>query len=293
MEMHQVRYFIALSEELNFTKAAARCNVSQPSLTRAVKLLEKELGGPLLRRERGNTHLSELGKMMLPYMQEVSDQTTAAKKRAEDFRKANAKRLRLGVMCTIAPDPLLSLIEAMNKLHPDVELEIVDASAVNLEERLLRGNLDLGLYCRPDKHDDRVNHLKVFDERMVIVLNPADPLANRPALRLNDLNDQRYLNRMNCEFNGSDIFGRCQAKWHAVYHSERDDWILAMVAAGMGFGFLPENCAKHPGVVVRRLVDPEVFRRVDIATVHGRPYSSAVGAVVREVMRNGWSCAPP
>ena len=66
MEMQQVRYFLAVAEELNFTKAAEKCNVAQPSLTRAVKLLEGELGGPLFHRERANTHLSELGRMVQP-----------------------------------------------------------------------------------------------------------------------------------------------------------------------------------------------------------------------------------
>ena len=291
MEMHQVRYFLALSEELNFTKAAARCNVSQPSLTRALKLLEGELGGALFRRERGNTQLSELGVMMHPYLREVSVQANAAKERAGDFRQAKAKRLRLGVMCTIAPVPLLSLVEAMRSDHPDVDLEIIDENAARLEERLLDGALDVGLYCRPGRHDGRMHHLKIFDERMVIVLSPTDPLAERSVLRPDDLNGKRYLNRVNCEFNGADFPGYSQAEWHAVYRSERDDWILAMVAAGMGFGFLPENCATNPAVVVRPLIDPEVFRQVDLVTVRGRPYSSAVGAVVREAMRNRWSVA--
>src|SRR3954449_12443032 len=66
MEMHQVRYFLAVADELNFTRAAERCHVAQPSLTRAIKLLEEELGGPLLHRERANTHLSELGRMVKP-----------------------------------------------------------------------------------------------------------------------------------------------------------------------------------------------------------------------------------
>ena len=261
MEMSQARYFLALAEELNFTKAAARCNVSQPSLTRAIKLLETELGGPLIRRERGHTDLSELGKLMLPYLREVCIQAHEAKKHAKDFCKTSVKRLRLGVMCTIAPEPLLSLVEAINKDHPDVDLEIVDANAARLEEQLLGGQLDVCLYCRPDTHDDRIHYLKIFDERMVIVLSPDDNLSIRPALRLADLNDQRYLHRTNCEFSGSNIFDSCDAKWHAVYHSDRDDWILAMVAAGLGFGFLPESSAMHSGVLVRPLVEPRNLAR--------------------------------
>ena len=79
MEMQQVRYFVALADTLNFTRAAEKCNVSQPALTRAIQQLEHEFGGPLFHRERGNTHLSELGRMMLPYLQTVEEQTKAAR----------------------------------------------------------------------------------------------------------------------------------------------------------------------------------------------------------------------
>ena len=63
MEMHQTRYFLAVCEALNFTRAAHHCNVAQPSLTRAIKKLEEELGGPLFRRERTRTHLTDLGRL--------------------------------------------------------------------------------------------------------------------------------------------------------------------------------------------------------------------------------------
>ncbi len=77
--------------------------------------------------------------------------------------------------------------------------------------------------------------------------------------------------------------------WPAVFRSERDDWILAMCAAGKGFGFLPEFCINHPGVVSRPIVDPEFWREVNIVTVRGRQHSPAVGALVREAMRNDWA----
>jgi DNA-binding transcriptional LysR family regulator len=72
MEMHQVRYFLATVSELNFTKAAERCNVTQPSLTRAIKHLEDELGGDLFRRERPQAQLTELGQRMYPLLNNVT-----------------------------------------------------------------------------------------------------------------------------------------------------------------------------------------------------------------------------
>ena len=88
MELYQIRYFLALCDTLNFARAAERCNVSQPSLTRAVQKLEQELGGLLIRRERHRTHLTELGRLVRPMLGEVLAYAERAKsdaKPAEDL----------------------------------------------------------------------------------------------------------------------------------------------------------------------------------------------------------------
>src|SRR3569833_1550016 len=77
MEVHEIRYFLAVCRTLNFTRAAEQCNVTQPALTRAIQKLEDELGGLLFSRERGNTHLTELGRLMQPHLEEVIARTTA------------------------------------------------------------------------------------------------------------------------------------------------------------------------------------------------------------------------
>ena len=285
MEMHQIRYFLALCDKLNFTKAAERCNVAQPSLTRAIKLLEDEFGGELINQERGNTRLTELGRMVRPHLAEVYENAQLARSEVGKLKKAKRVTLRLGVMCTIAPAPLLVLIENLGRRHPDLDLEVIDSTARDLEDQLRRDELEVAIYCRPDHPGDRLHYLKLFRERMMIVIAPTHPLAERDPIHFKELDNQRYLNRINCEFNEGLAWEKHCVTWRAVYRSERDDWILAMCAAGMGFGFLPEFCVNHPGVVARRVVEPEFWREVNIVTVRGRPYSPAVGALVREAMR--------
>jgi DNA-binding transcriptional LysR family regulator len=103
MELHEIRYFLALNKTLNFTKAAEMCNVTQPALTRAIQKLEAELGGLLFSRERGNTHLTELGRLLEPHLTEVLTRTQAARETATRFLRLDSAQLRLGVMCTIGP----------------------------------------------------------------------------------------------------------------------------------------------------------------------------------------------
>jgi molybdenum-dependent DNA-binding transcriptional regulator ModE len=82
MEMHQVRYFLALCEERNFTRAAKRCGVSQPSLTNGIKRLEQTLGGPLFHRDRRNMELTELGRVVKPYLKQLNQSAYEAKRKA-------------------------------------------------------------------------------------------------------------------------------------------------------------------------------------------------------------------
>jgi LysR family transcriptional regulator, hydrogen peroxide-inducible genes activator len=292
MEMQQVRYFLAVCDELNFTRAAEKCHVAQPSLTRAIKLLEDELGGPLFHRERNNTHLSELGKSVQPFLQEVYAQARQAKDLAAGFAALKKTPLKLGIMCTIGPGNLVGLLTSLQSTYPEIELHITDAGAPMLHEMLLNGQLEAAIFCLPGEPDERLHYMPLFREQFVIALNAQHRLAMSNAIRVRDLNGERYLNRVNCEYasHAGHIFSKQGARVRLVYRSERDDWIIAMASAGLGFAFMPQHCvAEQPGIVVRPLVEPEIWREVNLVTVRGRPHSPAIGALVRETMRTQWA----
>jgi DNA-binding transcriptional LysR family regulator len=295
MEMHQVRYFLTLCQELNFTRAAEKCHVAQPALTRAIKLLEDEFGGLLFHRERARTHLSELGQAVRPYLEEVLRQSKQAKHLAASFIELKQTPLKLGVMCTIGPENFIGLFAGLQAQYPGIELQVMDANAAELQRLLLEGSFEAAIYSWPEERDQRLNHLPLFREQFFIVLGRQHRLANRSAVRVSDLDGERYLNRVNCEqINlARDVFARHGAKVERVYRSERDDWILAMAAAGLGFGFMPQySIAERADVVMLPLIEPEFWREVDLVTVRGRPHSPAIGALVREAMRMQWLGQP-
>ena len=111
MEIQQARYFVALCETLNFTRAAERSNVTQPSLTRAIKLLEDELGGALFNRERNRTHLTELGRLVEPHIREVMAQAQTARTRASAFFQLKTARLKLGITHGVPLSPLQETLQ--------------------------------------------------------------------------------------------------------------------------------------------------------------------------------------
>lgn len=290
MEMQQVRYFVALARTLNFTRAAEQCNVSQPALTRAIQQLEHELGGPLFHRERGNTHLSELGRMMLPYLQTVEESCRAARDQAKAVKRLERATLTIGTMCTIGPSLISDLLVRFQASHPNIEVHVVDAGAPQMIEMLEKGELEVAVVGVPGELPDSLHQLPIFEERFVIVLPPNHRLINVDEIPSAELDKEPYVSRSNCE-----VFEPVRKELHGrgvflrqVFSSPRDDWVQGMIKAGLGLGFFPEFSVTFPELAVRPLVDPSFYRTVYLATVRGRPHSPAVGAFVQEARRFTW-----
>jgi DNA-binding transcriptional LysR family regulator len=294
MEMQQVRYFLALTRTLNFTRAAEQCNVTQPALTRQIQLLEAELGGPLFHRERQNTHLSELGRMMLPYLESIWAGAEQAKAQSQALRRLDGATLQIGAMCTIGPAILSDLIIRFRLANPNVDISVRDRGLEEVLAELNDGALDLALLASPTALDDRFHALPLFRERFVVALSPAHHLAEKNIIGCGDLNDQAYVNRANCEYLDfiSQEFRRIGVKTRKVFSSERDDWVQGMIKAGLGFGLFPEFCVTDPALTLRRLVEPEFIRTIELVTVRGRPHSPAVGAFVRQARSFRWPVSP-
>lgn len=295
MEMQQVRYFVALAQTLNFTRAAEQCNVSQPALTRAIQQLEHELGGPLFHRERNNTHLSELGRMMLPYLETVEASTRAARQAAKAAKKIENVTLTLGAMCTIGPQLISGLIVRFQAEHPDVEVNVVDGEAATMIAALEKGDLHIGIVGVPEELPDTLHQVPVFSERFVVVVPRGHPWEQKNAIRVSELHGEPYVGRTNCEVFQmvTQDFARRGVSTKKVFSSPRDDWVQKMIKAGLGFGFFPEYCVTDPDLVVRPLIEPEYSRTIYLATVRGRPHSPAIGAFVREARRHHWPSLEP
>jgi len=295
VEIHQARYFLAVCNDLNFTRAAKRCNVSQPSLTRAIQMLEKEFGGYLFDRKRPSIELTDLGKLVRPYHEEVWHTAFTAKRIAKEYSASIPKELNLAVMCTIAPKLLIPMLSRLRTEHPEVQVQLVDGEARLLEEKLLNFQIEAAIYCRPDREPDpRLNYIPLFKERMMIILPKGHSLSKQRSITIQDLGGEQYVQRDFCEFNDTVNFrgaidkvtdARNQER-QVIYKSDRDDRVLAMVASG--FGFFPEHSIIHDGIVSRPLVDPEHWRNIDLVTVSDGPKSHAVGALVHEAMRTEW-----
>lgn len=272
MEMFQVRYVLAAAKLLNFTKAAAQCNVSQPALTKAVKTLEAELGAPVFHREGKKILLSDFGRSLLPHLQHILHQTEATRSLADNFRLLNHVPIRLGVMSTIGPVRLSRFLAKFQTDHPGVEVAVSEASADDLKNRLENAELDLAvLNAMGDARGSFTVH-DLYKERYVVIFPPDHRLANLNAIKLADLSDEPYVDRLSCEMRETvmDVCRNQKVTLYARFRSEREDWVQAMVLARIGFAFMPECSVTLPELLQRPLIDPEVSRTISLLSAPGR-----------------------
>lgn len=290
MEMHEIRYFLAASETLNFHRAADLCHVTQPALTRAIQKLEAELGAALFHRERNKVQLTDFGRLMRPHLAEVLDDTRLARQAARSFLKLDAAPLALGVMCTIGPLRFVGLLNAFRARHAGVEMRVVEGVPAQLSAMLLDGALDVALMAQPAGFDARFAVEPLYSERFGLAFPTGHRFEKRNSLRVDDAAEDPYLERINCEY-GDHIDAVCGARGIVIssaYRSEREDWIMTMVAAGMGICFAPEFSALVPGVCFRPVEDPEIVRQVALVSVAGRTLSPASARFAAAVRAHDW-----
>jgi DNA-binding transcriptional LysR family regulator len=290
MELYQIRYFVALCETLNFGRAAERCGVSSPSLTRAVQKLEHELGGLLILRERRLTHLTELGQLVRPMLEEVLTHADSAKTTARRFVKTEVKPLRLGIMPSVGPLYLAPFLARFGTRHPGIELALVEGEAARLEELLLGGSLDVAVAAGSRPANKRLLHHRLYPESVVVVFPLGHRFEQQESVRLVDLTSESFLLRANCEKRAL-LLESCRKQGFEpkiVYRCEREDWIQMMVAAGRGVTVMPENLHLGHGTLSRPLIEPALNRDVSLVTVAGRPHALPVRHLIRAIRTHRW-----
>jgi LysR family hydrogen peroxide-inducible transcriptional activator len=295
MEMHQIRYFLAVCETLNFTRAAERCNVTQPALTRAIQKLEDELGGLLLRRERHLSHLTDLGRLMRPQLEQIWQHAEAARTTAKSFLKLEEAALNVGLMCTIGPVRGIGFLNDFRIRHPGIDVTLIEGVPSRLSELLYDGTLDVAVMAQAERFDERFDVHRLYPEHFVIAFPPGHRFQTQNAIRFREIDGETYLRRINCEHRDHlrAIADEMGVAVRIAYRSEREDWIQTMVMAGMGICFMPEFSSVLPGLSTRRVIEPEVVREVLLVTVAGRRHSPAVATFVRAIKSYPWPTAAP
>jgi DNA-binding transcriptional LysR family regulator len=295
MELHQVRYFLALCAQGSFSRAAQACSVSQPALTTAIRRMEEELGGPLFHRDGRRIVLSRLGQLVLPHLEQLRGGMEAASEAAKNFRLLRDTPIRLGVVPTLGPAFLAKFLQHYRSLMPQAEVAISSASFVELLEHLEHGRLDFALGTAADSLADAFRAETLYREHYKVVFPRGHRFESQSTVSLSDVHGEPYVDRLACELREA-VMAVCktrQVTLYACFRSEREDWIQDLVAAGLGFAFMPEYSVGHEGVASRPLVDPAVERAVAMVEMRGHQRSPSAQAFALELQAFCRRMMPP
>ncbi|HEX8553703.1 MAG TPA: LysR family transcriptional regulator [Sphingomonas sp.] len=290
MEMHQVRYFLAVARTLNFTRAAEESNVTQPSLTRAIQKLEEEFGGLLFRRERALTHLTDLGRLMLPHLERAYEAAQAAKTLAKGVGRASVAPLSLGIAAVLRGAHFHESISEVGASLPGFQLKLTTGDAEHLMQDLMRGDIDMLILAEPRNPHERLDVVELFRQVYAVVAPVGHPIAAMEGPALSDLADIAWIQGdldIIAEFR--EHCSRVEVEPDFRHSASSGVEVARMVAAGLGCAILTRDEQLPEGLSFVEIANLEIARRVVLAAVAGRKRSTAGDALIRAVRARSWA----
>lgn len=287
MELHQLRYFVAVADEGNFSRAAAKVRVAQPSLSQQIRKLEAEMGQPLFDRLPRSVVLTEAGRCLLEYARQILASIGDARRCVDELKGKIAGHVAVGAIPTIAPYVLPQLVVTFQKHYPDVTLHIVEDVTAGITQRIEAGELDVALASTCQQSPTlRREHLG--NEPLLALVPEGHPLAKQTVVSFEDLKSQRFLllHEMHC----------LSQQVHHLLESRRLlpevalagsqlSTIANMVAAGIGLSIVPQMMVNHqatPGCVSLPFAPPVPERELNLLYNPLRFQSKAAAAFRQE-----------
>jgi len=278
MNFNQIRYFLAVADSLNFTSAAESCAVSQPALSKAIRNLEATLGAELFDRNAQRVVLTDFGRTMRVHFERIEDNRRKALDAAKVAAKASIEPLNVGVMCTIGPRRFSRFLEALRDDHPHIEVTLHDVTSAVIPQLLLSSSLDCVFCVRAAKHDQRFQVVDLFEEHLVVAFAEGHRFGDLAAVPLAEIAREPYLDRLHCEFRDDflDFTRGSGLELDVVLRSEREDWILELLANGMGVSIMPATSVPSSPVDHRPVSDLPSLRKLELVMTVNATVSSAL-----------------
>jgi DNA-binding transcriptional LysR family regulator len=301
MELSQLRYLVALAEERNFTRAAAREHIAQPALSQQIRRLEDELGLAVVERTTRRVEMTEAGELLVARARRVLAELDAAHTEMQALRGVEVGHVTVGSLHTMGLVDLSLVLAIFHERHPGVELTVREQSSEELAEMLRSDELDLAFLSVTERIESHglTCHQLVSEELMVIV--PRNHfLARRKRVRMRELADERFISfRPGARLRELLMSAGRQAGFepHVKLESNESQRIRRLVARGMGVAILPRSDATAAGapVAVLELVEPVLARDITLAWRADRRHSPAAAEFIdlaRETYSSGAALAP-
>lgn len=241
MELHQLRYFVAVAETENFTRAAARAHVTQPALSQQILKLEGEVGHKLFHRLGRKAVLTEAGVAFLERARRILFEVENAVRELGDHPSME-RRITVGAVQTVMPYLLTPLIAALRGSHPNLLVNAQEDFRANLVRGVIDGDLDLAVVPTPVK-DHRISIEPLLSEPLLLVVGKNHPIASRSEISLNDLADETFISLGDSSALATQVrtfFGDQKLQPRIGFRCAQVATLKLFVAMGLGISLLPQ-----------------------------------------------------
>ena len=295
MELRHLRYFVAVAEELSFTRAAARLHTAQPSLSQQILQLEKSVGAKLLDRSRQHVALTNAGRIFLQQAKDILARVEHAGRLAKQAADGRAGELSVGTFPSADVRILPALRPLVAEHMPDLRLILHSKYAIEPIAGLQSGTLDVA-FVRGPLETEGLEHIELLREQLVIVLPSHHALARRKAIPVKSLDDLPCITmerRLSPALHDAAVhlYREARIRMHAVSRADNVLGHLKLVQEGLGFALLPDSISAllPPGVTFRPL-DCDPLPTVSLLVAWRSGNSSRL---VRELVELACRCGVP
>ena len=276
MELHQLRYVVAVARTRNFSRAAEQCHVSQPSLSQQIQKLEDELGERLFDRLKREAKLTPHGEAFLRRAVKILEEVDTAKREAKDATELLRGTVTLGVLPTIAPYLLPEVLAEFTEKYPGVEIIVHEDATARLLKQVLAYEADLALVSLPIA-DERLELRALLTEELLLALPPGHPLTRKRTVNASDLEGERLIVMKEGYCLGDQVLNFCQQRElrpNISFRSAQLETIQSFVNAGMGLSLIPamaENSRRGHRLEYRSMQSPRPERKIVAVWPKQRP----------------------
>jgi DNA-binding transcriptional LysR family regulator len=285
MELRQLEYFVAVAEEANFTRAAARVHVAQPGVSAQIRRLEREFGEPLLDRSGRTVRLTEVGAAVLPYARAALGAVADARLTVDELAGLMRGRVAVGMVIACGALDVPDVLASFHKDHPAVEITLSEANSVDLLDQLRSGRLDLAVVGLAGPPPPGIASQAIVDEAMVAAVAPGDPLSGRTSIPLTALRHRDLVSLPRGTGLRACLDDACATAGIApriAFEASDLNVVARLAERGLGVAILPESLARarshdlHPLTITR----PKARSQLALAWRTEGPTSPAARALL-------------
>jgi LysR family transcriptional regulator, hydrogen peroxide-inducible genes activator len=287
MELQQLRYVVAVARTGNFSRAATRCHVSQPSLSQQIQKLEDELGERLFERVKPTARLTSFGELFLVRAVKILEEVEAAKQDAADARDVMSGTATMGILPTIAPYFLPAILGEFAKEFPNVRLNIHEETTARLLAELLAFEVDFIIGAHPIL-DDRFAVQELLSEELLLALPPTHTLVSKENINVTDLENEPLIIMKDGHCLGDHVLRFCdrnEVNVRVSFRSAQLQTVSELVRAGLGISFIPEMAVPTltPAPIFRSLAEPKPHRKIIMLWHQQRPPTRCAAELAKRI----------